>query len=88
MRQVNTSGQTFGYMERSVRLKPVDNLIPDEVYDPKLRATAEAKLGALNAAEPMEGVPKGTLSPKQLAIAVGFGVAVFAAMLLLLIKLG
>jgi heat shock protein HtpX len=88
MRQVNTAGQTFGYISRKVRLKPVDDMIPDEVYDPKLRAAAEARLGPLTAAEPMPDVPKGALSKQQLAIALGFGVAVFGAMLLLLMKLG
>jgi heat shock protein HtpX len=88
MRQVNTSSQTFGYLDRKVRLKPVDNMIPDEVYDPRLRAAAEARLGPLTAAEPIQDVPKGALSKQQLAIAVGFGAAVFATMLLLLWKLG
>jgi heat shock protein HtpX len=88
MRQINTAGQTFGYISRKVRLKPMDEMIPDEVYDPKLRAAAEARLGPLTAAEPIPDMPKGTLSKQQLAIALGFGAAVFGAMLLLLMKLG
>ena len=88
MRQVNTADQTFGYIERSVELKPVDDLIPAEVYDPSLRASAEAKLARANAAEAVPAPPKAPLSVRQMAIALGFGVAVFAGMLLLLVELG
>ena len=84
MRQVNTANQTFGYMERCVKLQPVDHVIPAEVYDPRLRAAAEAKLEALLRAGPEPAA----LTPRQIGIAAGFGIAVFAAMLLLLVKLG
>jgi heat shock protein HtpX len=49
MRQVNTADQTFGYIERSVKLVQLENVIPAEIYDPKLRAAVEAKLPPLGA---------------------------------------
>ena len=87
MRQVNTANQIFGYLEQGVKLKSVDDVIPAEVYDPKLRAAAETRLAARLSVAEMRPGPKG-LSVRQLAIACGFGVAVFAGMLLLLVKLG
>jgi heat shock protein HtpX len=95
MRQVNTADQTFGYMDRKVKLVPVNHVIPAEVYDAKLRAAAEAALPPLSAAESRLGQPVGTpaagiggLSPVQLWIALGFGGAVFAAMLMILLVAG
>jgi hypothetical protein len=88
MRQVNTSDQTFGYMDRKVKLTPVNNMIPAEVYDPKLRAAAEAALPPLSAVvNPVQPVAAG-LSREQVYIAVGFAGAVFAAMLMLLMVMG
>ncbi|MBS1856743.1 MAG: M48 family metallopeptidase [Acidobacteria bacterium] len=89
MRQVNTADQTFGYMERSVPLKPVDDLIPAEVYDPKLRAAAEARLAPQASAEPVPAATaKPGLSPRQIAFVCGFGVVVFAGMMLVLMQFG
>jgi hypothetical protein len=94
MRQVNTADQTFGYIDRKVKLQPMNNIIPAEVYDPKLYAAAEARLAPLSATvKPAQVAPSATagalgLSRTQLYIALGFGGAVFAAMLTLLVVLG
>jgi hypothetical protein len=89
MRQVNTADQTFGYLEHSVKLAPVNHVIPAEVYDPKLRAAVEAALPPLPAAlQPVEPAVVAGLSRTQLFIALGFGGAVFAGMLVLLVVLG
>jgi hypothetical protein len=50
MRQINTAKETLGYIERSVKLVPLDNVLPAEVYDPRLRAAVEAKLPPLDIA--------------------------------------
>jgi heat shock protein HtpX len=91
MRQVNTAEQTFGYMERTVTLAPVNNMIPAEVYDPRLRAAAEAALPSVSAA--LAGAAAaapvmGGLTRSQLYIVLGFGGAVFAGMLTLLVVFG
>jgi heat shock protein HtpX len=94
MRQVNTADQTFGYLERTVKLQPMNNIIPAEVYDPQLRAAAEARLAPLAATvKPVQIAPAGTasalgLSRTQIYIALGFGGAVFAGMLMLLVVWG
>jgi hypothetical protein len=88
MRQVNTADQTFGYMERSVKLVPVNNMIPAEVYDPKLRAAAEAALPPLSDAPSAASLATGGLTRSQLYLALGFGGAVFAGMLILLVAFG
>jgi len=49
MRQINTASETFGYIDRSVKLVQLDNVIPAEIYDPKTRAAVEAKLPPLDA---------------------------------------
>lgn len=94
MRQVNTADQTFGYLDRSVKLQPMNNIIPAEVYDPKLLAKLEAALPPLSATvNPVQAGSEGTqaatgLSRTQIYIALGFGGAVFAGMLMLLVVLG
>jgi heat shock protein HtpX len=89
MRQVNTPGQTFGYLERGVKLIPVNHLIPDEVYDPKLLAAAEAALPPLSEVmAPSTASATSGLSMGQLVAVVGFGSAVFAGMLMLLLVFG
>ena len=45
------AGQTFGYIERNVKLAAVDHMIPAEVYDPRLRTAAEMRLGAAAAVQ-------------------------------------
>jgi heat shock protein HtpX len=95
MRQVNTADQTFGYMDRKVKLVPVNHVIPAEVYDPKLCAAAEAALPPLSAPAAAIAQPMGPAQPRvaglsrtQLYIVVGFGGAVFAGMLMLLMVIG
>jgi len=91
MRQVNTADQTFGYIERKIKLKAIDNVVPMEVYDPKLRAAAEEKLAARDAAakaQVQEAPSPNGLTRKQIYVVVGFGGAVFAGMLMLLLILG
>lgn len=86
-RQVNTADQTFGYLDRSVKLEPIKNMIPAEVYDPKLRAAAEAALpppGAAIAAPK----PSGGLTTQQIVVAGVVAAAVFAGMFFILTKLG
>ncbi len=57
MRQINTAGQMFGYIKRSVKLVPVGGLDPEGLYDPERRAAVEATLppmeemGSAHAAE-------------------------------------
>ena len=80
MRQVNTAEQTFGYLARGVKLQAVDNVVPAEVYDPRLRAAAEARLAARPAPAPRGGA----LTGNQLGIAIGFGAGVFAIVFVLL----
>jgi heat shock protein HtpX len=50
MRQIHTAKETLGYIERSVKLVLLDNVLPAEVYDPLLRAAVEAKLPPLDVA--------------------------------------
>jgi hypothetical protein len=94
MRQVNTADQTFGYIDRSIKLSPVNNMSPAEVYDPKLRAAAEAALPVLGAvAAPAPSAASAATAARgitrvQIYVAVGFGGAVFAGMLMLLIVFG
>jgi heat shock protein HtpX len=85
MRQVNTADQTFGYIRNSVELVPVDDLIPNEVYDPRLRARAEARLAPLLAVAPLQAKNQ-AVTPRQFAIAIGFGVVVFAGMLWVMVQ--
>jgi hypothetical protein len=85
MRQVNTADQTFGYIDRSVKLAAMDVLIPDEVYDPAARAAAEAALPALDAvAAPVPNRQPQGLTTTQILLAVGLGVLVFGGMFLVL----
>ncbi|MGO9258433.1 MAG: hypothetical protein ACLQU1_19265 [Bryobacteraceae bacterium] len=48
MRQINTAGQMFGYIKRSVKLVPVAGLDPEGLYDPEKRAAVEAALPPLD----------------------------------------
>jgi len=58
MRQINTADETFGYIDRSVKLVHLDHVIPAEIYDPKHRAAVEAKLPPLDAVA-VRATPKG-----------------------------
>jgi len=91
MRQVNTADQTFGYIERSVKLVPLDHVIPAEIYDPATRAAVEAKLPPLGAvavrAEPQPRAPSSNaLTAKHLLVAGAVFVVVLAVMLVVLLK--
>jgi heat shock protein HtpX len=83
-RQVNTARQTFGYISRSFQLEPVD-ILAAEVYDPETRHKALASLPALPAAVPVQS---SRLDARQICIAAGFGVLVFAAIFAALLKFG
>jgi len=41
MREVNTAGEVFGYIDRKVKLKAVAGVVPQEIYQSTLRAAAE-----------------------------------------------
>jgi len=43
-RQVNTAQEIFGYIDRKAKLKPVPGVVPQEVYNPQMRAAAKARL--------------------------------------------
>jgi hypothetical protein len=90
MQQICTADETFGYIARSVRLMALPDLMPAEVYDPKLRAAAEARILASKPAPspgPAPSASAGVLTRRQLVMAVVFGVVVFAGFLTILIKL-
>ncbi len=89
MRQVNTAGQTFGYIDRSVKLVQLENVIPAEIYDPKLRAAVEAKLPPLDAvavrAQPQSTAPNSNaLNTAQIVIIAVVFVVVLVGMFVLL----
>jgi len=92
MRQVNTADQTFGYMERSAKLVVVPNMIPAEVYDPVARAAAEANLPPLASPETLNAAAAAkkpdSLTVNQIVLALVMGIAVFAGMFLVLMRLG
>jgi len=89
MRQVNTADETFGYIDRSVKLQALDHVIPAEIYDPKARAAVEAKLPPLDAAAvraaPQQMGPKaGGLTATQIVIVVVVFVVVLVGVFLFL----
>ncbi len=91
MRQVNTADQTFGYIAHLVKLVPLENVIPAEIYDPKTRAAVEAKLPPLDAvavrATPQAVAPSSSaLTTTQIFIAAAVFVFVVVAMLVVLAK--
>jgi heat shock protein HtpX len=88
MRQINTADQTFGYIDRSVKLAAMDLLIPDELYDPAARAAAEAALPPLDTVLQPVKKPAQGLTTQQVLVALALGVAVFGVMFLALLKLG
>lgn len=92
MRQVNTADQTFGYIAHSVKLVALENVIPAEIYDPKTRAAAEAKLPPIEAVAvrgtPQAVVPKSNaLTATQIFIVAAVFVAVLVGALALFSKL-
>jgi len=91
LRQVTTANETFGYIERSVKLVQLDNVVPAEIYDATLRAAVEAKLPPLDAAAmrtDAQPVSK-TLSNTELFVAAGLVfLIVLTAVLAALMKFG
>ena len=94
-RQVNTANQTFGYLDRSVKLQLLNDLIPEEVYNPKLRAAAESILHPLSVAMASASVAKKVhpkpaegLTSQQIYAAGMLAFLVFVATFFLLIKFG
>lgn len=89
MRPINTCREHFGYIERKVKLKAVPSMLPQEVYDPTARAAAEEALARREAAAPALAAASPTgalgLTKEQLWIVVGFSVAVFAGITILLV---
>ncbi len=91
MRQVITADQTFGYLPFSVKLQRID-MLPAEIHN------AGARERALAASEPETlpgaavpapvAVTRFGLTPQQLAVCAGFGVVVFAALLVALLEFG
>jgi len=46
MRQVNTAGEVFGYVERNAKFERVPGVLPQEIYDPVSRAAVVRTLAA------------------------------------------
>jgi hypothetical protein len=92
MREVITADETFGYIANSVRLVPLENVIPAEIYDSHLRAAIEAKLPPLRAAavrakRGAAAFGSASLIAKSILVAAVF-VAVLAVTLLIMLKSG
>jgi heat shock protein HtpX len=95
-RQVNTAEQTFGYLERSVKLQLLKQFIPAEVYDPKLREAAQASLspfwvvpvGAAPSVAKTPVKPANTLTGTQMFVVALFVIVVFVGTFYVLTKLG
>jgi heat shock protein HtpX len=89
MRQVNTANETFGYIEHSVKLVQLENVIPAEIYDPKTLAALEAKLPPLGAVA-IRATPQGAASnpnaftKTQIIIVVAVFVVVLVGVFVLL----
>ncbi len=79
-RGVVTVDQTFGYIPLSVKLQPVD-MLPAEIHDPAARQRVELELA-------QKPTSQQAITRKQMLIAAGFGIAVFAGILLLLTEFG
>jgi hypothetical protein len=77
---VNTADEVFGYIGEDVKLRVVEGVLPQEVYELSTNGgseellRAEAKLGGLERAPVVAG-----LTARQLVVALGFGVVVFAS---------
>ncbi|MGB7762837.1 MAG: M48 family metallopeptidase [Bryobacteraceae bacterium] len=89
MRQVNTADERFGYIDRSAKLVPLENVIPAEIYNPKTRAAVEAKLPPLDAvftqATPQAAAPSpDALTTTHIVILVVVFVVMVAGTLLVL----
>jgi heat shock protein HtpX len=85
-RQVNTAQEVFGYVSRDVRLRVVEGVLPQEVYDPESRAAVEERLrreGRVGT-EPASVAEWMGLSNRQACMALGFGASVFVGTMVLL----
>ena len=91
MRQVLTSNQTFGYIPLSVKLQRED-MLPAEIHaqssrgvlpDPEPKAPPQTPAGLPATASAASG-----LTFQQIALCAGFGIMVFAGMLIALIEFG
>lgn len=80
MRQVNTAEEVFGYVSRDVKLRIVEGVLPQEVYDPESRAAVEEVLRreAEIASSQTSAAQWIGLTNRQAWIALGFSAAVFA----------
>jgi heat shock protein HtpX len=86
---VNTAKEVYGYIDRRTKMKAIPSILPQEVYDPKARAAAEAELARREAAAPLRPAastqgPLG-LTRDQLWVVAGFAAAVFAGITILLV---
>ncbi len=85
-RQVLTHDDIFGYIPAKIKLQHVD-MLPAEIHDPAARARAEAMYAAPAHAGPAKTSEPG-LTGRQIAIAAGFAVFVFAGILIVLVTFG
>jgi heat shock protein HtpX len=90
-REVITASQTFGFIENSVELVPLENVLPAEIYDSRLRAAIEASLPPLGAVAVRAKRGAATFgsagfAAKAILTAAVF-IAVLAVTLLVLLKL-
>jgi len=92
MRQVITSTQTFGYIPFSVKLQRED-MMPAEIHNVNARLTLpEPEPKAQPHVEPQIVMPatvsRTGLTAQQIAFCAGFGILVFAGMLIALLQFG
>ncbi len=92
MLPLNTAKETYGYIDRKSKLRAIPSILPQEVYDPRARAAAEEALARRQAAavERAATPPPGMLglTREQVWMVVGFTVAVFAGITVLLVMAG
>lgn len=94
MRQVITAKQIFGYVPFSVKLRQED-LLPSEIQNvgvhnnlPEAEPHAVPE-GVAHAPAPLVATAaRAGLTPRQLFVCAGFGIVVFAGMLVALVELG
>ncbi len=83
-RQILTHDDIFGYVPGTVKVKRAD-MLPAEIHDPAARARIESI--PIDTPEPGKGGRLG-LTGAQIAMAAGFGIFVFAGIILLMILVG
>jgi heat shock protein HtpX len=91
MREVITANEMFGYIDDSVKLVQLENVIPAEIYNPKTRAAIEASLPPLGAAAVRAEARALSLNSSAVAtksaLIVAVYVVVLAAALVVFLKL-